>query len=189
LPSWACHVRHCLGFTENGTTNKKLYCQRQPCGQKQLIDERVQRRMARIVQVKKLNTTVVCRMASQNAQLNPCHRWAVAADDHTGLHSYQLKARRSSSSGHAITNTGQLRSGKTLPGPKDPGSCCVMQSQDGRVRIWLKQHESMDPSCLVLAVQACCGCVLVWVMFSWHTIRPLIPTERRIKNSVSEHYC
>ncbi|KAK6321887.1 hypothetical protein J4Q44_G00066790 [Coregonus suidteri] len=66
-------------------------------------------------------------MASRNAQLvSPCHGWAIAADDHTGFHSYQLKTRRSGSSGHAITNTGQLRSGKTLPGPTNPGSCCVM---------------------------------------------------------------
>ena len=30
------------------------------------------------------------------------------------------------SSGHIITNTGQLRSGKILPGPMNVGSCCVM---------------------------------------------------------------
>ena len=41
---------------------------------------------------------------------------AIAADDHTGFHSYQLKTRRSGSSGHVITKTGQLRSGKTLSG-------------------------------------------------------------------------
>ncbi|XP_041735497.1 uncharacterized protein LOC121568994 isoform X3 [Coregonus clupeaformis] len=32
---------------------------------------------------------------------------------------------RSGSSGDAITNTGQLRSGKTLPGLTNPGSCCA----------------------------------------------------------------
>ncbi len=33
---------------------------------------------------------------------------------------------------------------------------------DGRVRIWHKKHESMDPSCLVSMVQAGGGGVMVW---------------------------
>ncbi len=33
---------------------------------------------------------------------------------------------------------------------------------DGRVRIWCKQHESMDPSCFVSAVQAAAGGEMVW---------------------------
>ncbi len=30
----------------------------------------------------------------------------------------------------------------------------LLRHSDGRVRIWRKEHESMDPSCLVSAVQA-----------------------------------
>ncbi len=30
----------------------------------------------------------------------------------------------------------------------------LLQHSDGRVRIWCKEHESMDPSCLVSTVQA-----------------------------------
>ncbi len=33
---------------------------------------------------------------------------------------------------------------------------------DGRVRIWRKEHESMDPSCLVSTVQAAGGGVMLW---------------------------
>ncbi len=46
------------------------------------------------------------------------------------------------------------------------------QHSDDRVRIiWRKEHESMDPSCLVSAVQAGGGGgVMVWGMFSWHTL-------------------
>ncbi len=33
----------------------------------------------------------------------------------------------------------------------------LLQHSDGRVRIWLKEHESMDPSCLVSTVQAGAG--------------------------------
>ena len=50
----------------------------------------------------------------------------------------------------------------------------------GRVRIWPKQHESMDPSCLVSTVQAAAGGVMVWGMCSWHTLGPLVPIEHRL---------
>ncbi len=37
-----------------------------------------------------------------------------------------------------------------------------LQRSDGRVRIWHKEHDSMDPSCLVSTVQAAGGGVMVW---------------------------
>jgi len=45
----------------------------------------------------------------------------------------------------------------------------LLQHSDGRVRIWHKEHENMDPSCLVSTVQAAGGGVMVWGIFSWHT--------------------
>ncbi len=48
---------------------------------------------------------------------------------------------------------------------------------DGRVRNWRKEHESMDPSCLVSTVQAGGGGLMVWRIFSWHTLGPLVPIE------------
>jgi len=33
----------------------------------------------------------------------------------------------------------------------------------------------MDPSCLFTTVQAGGGGVMVWGMFSWHTLGPLVP--------------
>ncbi len=35
----------------------------------------------------------------------------------------------------------------------------------------------MDPSCLVSTVQAGGGGVMVWGIFSWHTLGPLVPIE------------
>ncbi len=35
----------------------------------------------------------------------------------------------------------------------------------------------MDPSCLVSTVHAGCGGVMVWGIFSWHTLVPLVPIE------------
>ncbi len=53
-----------------------------------------------------------------------------------------------------------------------------------RVRIWRKEHESMDPSCLVSMVQAGGGGVMVWGIFSWHTLGPLVPIEYRLNTTV-----
>ncbi len=63
---------------------------------------------------------------------------------------------------------------------------------DGRVRIWHKEHESMDPSCLVSTVQAGGGGVMVWGIFSWHTLGPLVPIEHHLNataylNIVADH--
>ncbi len=38
----------------------------------------------------------------------------------------------------------------------------------------------MDPSCLVSTVQAAGGGVMVWGIFSWHTLGPLVPIEHRL---------
>ncbi len=56
-------------------------------------------------------------------------------------------------------------------------SCFLLRYSDGSVRIWRKQHESMDPSCLDSMVQAAGGGVMVWGIFSWHTLGPLVPIE------------
>ncbi len=38
----------------------------------------------------------------------------------------------------------------------------------GRIRLWHKEHEIIDPYCLVSTAQAGGG-VMVWGIFSWHT--------------------
>ncbi len=52
----------------------------------------------------------------------------------------------------------------------------LLLHSDGRVRIWCKEHESMDPTCLVSTVQAGGG-VMVWGIFAWHTLGPLVLIE------------
>jgi len=44
--------------------------------------------------------------------------------------------------------------------------------------VWRKQNENMDPSCLVPTVQA--GGGGGGVMFSWHTLGPLVPIGHRL---------
>ncbi len=60
----------------------------------------------------------------------------------------------------------------------------LLQHSDGRVRIWHKEHESMDPSCLVSMVQAGGGGVMVWGIFSWHTSGSLVPIEHCLNATV-----
>ncbi len=57
-------------------------------------------------------------------------------------------------------------------------SLFLLRHSDGRVRVWHNEHESMDPSCLVSTVQAAGG-VMVWGIFSWHTLGTLVPIEHR----------
>ncbi len=38
----------------------------------------------------------------------------------------------------------------------------------------------MDPSCLVSTIQAGGGGVMVWGIFFWHTLYPLVPIEHRL---------
>ncbi len=58
---------------------------------------------------------------------------------------------------------------------------------DSRVRIWCKEHESMDPSCFVSMVQA--GGVIVWGIFSWHTLGPLEHRWALFKSHSIPEYC
>ncbi len=48
------------------------------------------------------------------------------------------------------------------------------------------EHESMDPSCLVSTVQAGGGDVMVWGIFSWHTLGPLVPIDYRLNTTVNQ---
>ncbi len=59
----------------------------------------------------------------------------------------------------------------------------LLRHSDGRVRIRHKEHESMDTYCLVSTVQAGGG-ALVWGIFSWHTLGPLIPIEHCLNATV-----
>ncbi len=60
----------------------------------------------------------------------------------------------------------------------------LLRHSDGRVRIWSKEHESMDPSCLVSMVQAAGGGVMVWGIFSWHTLRSSVPIENCLNATI-----
>jgi len=74
-----------------------------------------------------------------------------------------------------LTKIGQL---KTVAWSDE--SRFLLRHSDGRVRIRHKENENMDPSCLVTTVQAGGGGVMVWGMFSWHTLGPLVLIGHRL---------
>ena len=51
---------------------------------------------------------------------------------------------------------------------------------DGRVRVWRIPHEAMDPNCQQGTVQAGGGSVMVWAVFSWHGLGPLVRLDRTL---------
>ncbi len=59
----------------------------------------------------------------------------------------------------------------------------LLRHSDGWVRIWRKEHDSTDPYCLVSTVQAAGGGVMVWRIFSWHTLGPLVPIEHHLNTT------
>ncbi len=65
----------------------------------------------------------------------------------------------------------------------DNESRFLLWHSDGRVRICHIEHESMDPSCFVSTVQAGGGGVMVWGIFSWHTLGPLVLIEHHLNTT------
>ncbi len=134
---------------------EKISSEWQLCGRKCLVDVRGQRRMGRLVRDDRkatvtqitLVTTKICRIPSLNAQhVEPWSR-CTAAEDHTGCRSCQL---RTGNGGDCQKNVAWSEESRFL-----------LRLSDGRVRIWRKEHESMDPSCLVSTVQGGGGSVMV----------------------------
>ncbi len=62
----------------------------------------------------------------------------------------------------------------------------LLRHLDGRVSIWRKELESMDPFCLVSMVQAAGGGgVMVWGDIFLDTLGPLVPIEHRLNATAS----
>ncbi len=105
-------------------------------------------------------------------------RWATAAEDHTGWRSCQLRTGNRGYNLHRLTKIRQQKIGFVT---WTDDSQFLLRHSDGRVRMWRKEHESMDPSCLVSTVQAADGGVMVLGIFSWNTLGPLVPIEHYFK--------
>ncbi len=92
--------------------------------------------------------------------------------DHTGCRSYQLRTGHGGYNSHRLPKIGQKDDWKNVAWSDE--SWFLLRNSDGRVRILRKEHESMDPSCLVSTVQAGGGGVI---------LGPLVPIEHRLNTT------
>ncbi len=179
---WDFHKHPSLGFTENGPV--KISSERQLWRRKCLVDVRGQRRMSRLVRDdRKTTVTQITTRYNQGMQNTISERTTLRT-----LKQMSYSSRRP----HRVPLLSAKNRTRRLQFTQDHQNWTIedwkniawSDGSDGRVRIWRKEHESMDASCLVSAVQAGGGGVMVWGIFSWHTFGPLVPMEHRLNTTV-----
>lgn len=161
-----------LGFAENDLNTSV----QQFSGWKRLVDARGQRRMARLVRAdRKATGTQITTRYNRGVQKSISERtarWTLKQMDYSSKQETEATIYKCSSK---LDNN--IEDWKNVAWSVESGF--LLWHSDGRVRIWSKRHENMDPSCLVSTVQDGGGGVMVWGVFSWHTLGPLVPTEHR----------
>ncbi len=165
---------------------EKISSERQLCGRQCLVDVRGQRRMGRLVRDdRKVTVTQITTRYKQGKQNtiseHTTHR-TLKQMGYSSRRPHRVPLLSAKNRKRRIQFT-QVHQNWTIEDCKNVAwsdeSRFLLRHSDGRVRIWHKEHESMDPSCFVSMVQA--GGVIVWGMFSWHTLGPFIPIEHRLK--------
>uniref|UniRef100_A0A3B3RJQ1 Transposase Tc1-like domain-containing protein n=1 Tax=Paramormyrops kingsleyae TaxID=1676925 RepID=A0A3B3RJQ1_9TELE len=197
-----------LGFSR--TTISRVYKEwcakgktssmRQSCGRKCLVDARGQRRMGRLIQADRRATlTEITTRYNRGMQQSICE-----ATTRTTLRRMGYNSRRphrvpliSTTNRKKRLQFARAHQNWTVEDWKNVAwsdeSRFLLRHSKSRVRIWRTQNENMDPSCLVTTVQAAGGGgVMVWGMFSWHTLGPLVPIGHRLNATaylsiVSDH--
>ncbi len=162
----------------------------QLCGRKCLVDVRGQRRMGRLVRDdRKATVTQITTRYNQVMQNTISERTTRRTLKQMGsssrrphrvplLSAKNRKRRLPFSQAH---QNWTIEDWKNVAWSDE--SRFLLWHSDGRVRIWHIEHESMDSSCLVSTVHAGGG-VMVWCIFSWHTLGPLVPIEHRLNATV-----
>ncbi len=154
---------------------EKISSEWQLWGWKCLVDVRVQRRMSRLVRDdRKTTVTQITTRCNQDLQKTISEHTT-----HQTLKQMSCSSRRphrvpllsdqNSTRRLQFTQAHQnwtIEDWKNVAWSDEPPF--LLLHSDGTVRIWRKEHEIMDPSCLVSMVQAGGG-VMVWGIFSWHT--------------------
>ncbi len=208
---WFSHTTLSRVYRE-WSEKEKISSERQLCGQKCLVDVRDQRRMGRLVRddrkttVTQINTRYNQGMQNNNNNNNFLHLYSAFLDTQSALHS---KGAISSSTTNVQHPPGwvpllsdknrtrrlqftQAQQNWTIEDWKNIAlsdeSWFLLQHSDGRVRIWHKEHESMDPSCLVSMVQAGGGGMMQGII-SWHTLGPLCTNWASFKPYSLPEYC
>uniref|UniRef100_A0A673H0H9 Transposase Tc1-like domain-containing protein n=1 Tax=Sinocyclocheilus rhinocerous TaxID=307959 RepID=A0A673H0H9_9TELE len=166
---------------------EKISSERQLCGRKCLVDVRGQRRMGRLVRDdRKATVTQITTRYNQGMQNTISERTTRRTLKQMGYSSRRphrvpllsAKNRKQRLQFAQAHQNWTIEDWKSIAWSDE--SRFLLRHSDGRVRIWRKEHESMDPSCLVSTVQAGGGGVMVWGIFSWHTLGPLVPIEHHL---------
>ncbi len=163
---------------------EKISSERQLCGRKCLVDVRGQRRMGRLVRDdRKATVTQITTRYNQGMQNTISERTTRRTLKQMGYSSrrpHQVPLLSDKNRKRRL-QFAQAHWNWTIEDWKNVAWSdefrFLLRHSDGRVRIWRKEHESMYPSCLVSTVQAGGGGVVVWGIFSWHTLGSLVPIE------------
>ncbi len=171
---WDFHSQPSLGFTENGLKKRKYpvsgSCEdKTPCW--------CQSRMGRLVRDdRKATVTQITARYNQGMQNtiseHTTHRTLKQMDySSKRAHPVPLLSVKNRKRRLQFTQAQQnwkIEDWKNVALSDE--SRFLLRHSDGKVRIWCKEHESIDLSCLVSTVQAAGGGVMVWEIFSWHTL-------------------
>ncbi len=160
---------------------------RQLCGWKCLVDVRGQKRMGRLVRDDRKTTvtqiTTRYNQDLQNTISEHTTRRTLKQMDSSSRRPHRVPLLSDKNSTRRIQFTPDHQNW-TIEDWKNVAwsdeSWFLLWHSDDWVRIWCKEHESMDPSCLVSTVQAGGGVMV----FSWHTLGPFVPIEHRLNTTV-----
>ncbi len=165
---------------------EKISSERHLCGRKYLVDVRGSRRMGRLLRdYRKATVTQITTRYNQGMQNTISERTTrrpLKQMSYSSRRPHQVLLLSAKNRKRRLQFT-QAHQNWTIEDWKNIAwseSRFLLRHSDGRVRIWHKKHENMDPSCLVSTVQAAGG-VMVWGVFSWHTLGPLVPIEHCLK--------
>ncbi len=161
---------------------EKISSEWQLCGQKCLVDVRDQRKMGRLV--RDYRTATVTQITSrykqvmQNTISEHTTRRTLKQMGYSSRRPHRVPLLSAKNRKRRLQFT-QAQQNWTIEDWKNVAwsdeSRLLLRHSDGRVRIWRKEHKSMDPSCLVSTVQAGGGGgVMVGGIFYLHTLGPFV---------------
>ncbi len=158
---------------------EKISSERQLCGWKCLVYVRGQRSMGRLVRddrkatVTQITTRYNQGMQNTNSECTTRRTLKQMGYSSRRPHRVALLSAKNRKRRLQFTQAHQnwtVEDWKNVAWSDD--SRLLLLHSDDRVRIWRKEHESMDPSCLVSTVQAAGGGIMVWGILSWHALGP-----------------
>ncbi len=187
---WDFHAQPSLGFTDNGPKKRK-YPVSSSCVDGNALLMSGQRRMGRLVRDdrKATVTQIITRYKEgmQNAISEHTTRRTLKQMGSSSRRPHRVPLLSAKNRKRRL-QFAQAHQNWTIEDWKNVAwsdeSLFLLRHSDGRVRIWRKEHKSMDPSCLVSTVQTGGGGVMVWGILSWHTLDPLVPIEHCLNTTV-----